>query len=72
MPFVGLNELAGRSEEGRRAGGRRLPGLTSSGLRLPCQPVPGRQTQFICFIGAESLGEGKGVLQQNAISELLV
>lgn len=35
VPFVDLNELAGRSEEGRRAGERRLPGLTSSGLFLP-------------------------------------
>lgn len=35
VPFVGLNELAGRTEEGRRAGERRLPGLTSSGLFLP-------------------------------------
>lgn len=35
VPFVGLNELAGWCEEGRRAGQRRLPGLTSSGLYLP-------------------------------------
>lgn len=34
----------------------------------PCQPAPGRQTQFICFIGAKSLREGKGVLQQISLA----
>lgn len=60
MPFVGLNELAGQSEEGEK----KLPGLTSSGLYLSAQPMPGRRIQFICFIAAQSLREWKGVLQQ--------
>ena len=64
VPFVGLNELAGWSEEGRRAGEKKAarPDLLWPPSR--CQPVPGRQTQFICFIGPQSLYEGKVVLQQ--------